>query len=191
MPHVSAETKHAILLEYAPRSATHGFAALARRHSVKGGARLIRKWHEQWDGTPSSLQEKPRPGRPRVLSKAQVSRHVRAPILAANRAQRPVHYTTLLPLVRQKTGSKVSLRTLRRYGKQTLGVNQKHTKKRTAAESTCTRDRVGVRTLCVVLHADSCVQCLVSTVTRSQRCDASCRGSAATTSSSSMRLHSV
>jgi hypothetical protein len=72
-----------------------------------------------------------------VLTRAEVSRHIRAPILAANRAHRAVSYTRLLPEVQRKTRKQISIQTLRRYGKQELGVKQKHTKKRTADESEC------------------------------------------------------
>jgi transposase len=139
--HVSADTKHAILLEYQPRSGTHSFIALARRHGVKGGADVVRHWHDRWNGTAASLQEKHRSGRPRTLTPAEVSRHIRAPILAANRAHRPVSYTDLLPEVRRKTRKQLSLRTLQQYGKETLGVKQKHTKKRTADEGECMHTR--------------------------------------------------
>lgn len=135
MPHLSAEAKHHILLEYSPRDATRTFAALARRHAVKGGMRLIRRWYRQWDGTSASLQEKQRSGRPRILSRVEVNRHVRAPVLAANRAHRAIHYTDLLPEVQRKTGKKLSLRSLQQYGKKELAIRQKHTKKRTARES--------------------------------------------------------
>jgi len=137
MSHLSAEAKHHILLEYAAHDTTRSFAALARRHGIKGGWRVLQRWHQRWDGTPASLQEQPRSGRPRVLSRAQISRHVRAPILAANRAHRAISYTQLLPDVRQKTGIDVSLRSLQRYGKEELGARDKHTKKRTADESEC------------------------------------------------------
>jgi hypothetical protein len=135
MPHLSADVKHSILLEYTSHSPTHDFAALALRHAVQGGADVVRHWHDRWDGTPASLQRKAGTGRARTLSRADISRHIRAPILAANRAHRAVHYTTLLPSVRAKTGKQLSLRTLRRYGKDVLGAKQKHSKKRTADES--------------------------------------------------------
>lgn len=135
MPHLNAEAKHHILLEYAPRDAARSFAALAARHAVKGGWQLLQRWYQRWDGTPASLQERVRSGRPRLLSRAQVSRHVRAPILAANRAHRAINYAELLPRVRAATGSSLSLRSLQRYGKAELGAQQKRTKKRTAAES--------------------------------------------------------
>jgi hypothetical protein len=49
-----------------------------------------------------------------------------------------VHYTELLPSVRQKTGADVSLRSLQRYGKEQLRARDKKTKKRTSAECECT-----------------------------------------------------
>jgi transposase len=137
MPRLSADAKHAILLEYIPHSTTHSFAALALRHSIAGGKQVVQKWHAQWNRSAASLKEKPRSGRPRILSRADVSRHVRAPILAANRAHRAVSYADLLPEVKRKTGKEISLRTLQRTGKEELGVKSKRTKKRTADESKC------------------------------------------------------
>lgn len=138
MPHLSAEAKHHILLEYAPRDTTRSFVALSRRHAIKGGADVVRHWHDRWDGTPASLKRKAGTGAERILSRAEVSRHIRAPILAANRAHRAISYPDLLPEVQRKTGKQLSLPTLRRYGKEALGVKSKHTKKRTADESECT-----------------------------------------------------
>jgi hypothetical protein len=62
---------------------------------------------------------------------------VRAPILAANRAHRAVHYTQLLPRIQAATGKQLSIQTLRRYGKEELGGRNKQSKKRTADESEC------------------------------------------------------
>lgn len=135
MPHLSAEAKHHILLEYSPHDTTRSFAALARRHAVKGGERLLRLWHSRWNGTPASLQERSRSGRPRLLSRAQVARHIATPIRAANRAHRAIHYTDLLPRVREATGTQVSARTVRRYGEEELRAKQKRGVKRTAEES--------------------------------------------------------
>ena len=135
MPHLTADTKHHILLEYSPHDTTRSFTALARRHAVKGGAQVIRLWHRKWDGTPASLQEQQRSGRPRTLSRAQVQRHIATPIRAANRAHRAIHYSDLLPRVRAATGTPVSLRTVQHYGEQELRAKQKHGIKRTAEES--------------------------------------------------------
>jgi hypothetical protein len=135
MLHLSAEAKHHILLDYSPRSSTDGLTALARRHDIRGGKRTLRNWFQQWDGSAASLERKAGSGKARALSRAQVSRHVRAPILAANRAHRAISYADLLPAVRQKTGKELSLRSLQRYGKEELGAMKRRSKKRTAAES--------------------------------------------------------
>jgi hypothetical protein len=147
MREFTPQHKHNILTHYRVGVRGAGFDALARRFAVKGGGSLIRIWHARWDGTPASLAEQPRSGRPRILSRAEVSRHVRAPILAANRAHRAVHYTTLLPAVRAKTGKEVSVRTLRRYGKEQLQAKGKRSKKRTAdeSESTAAHERAQAR----------------------------------------------
>jgi transposase len=171
MPHLSAEAKHHILLEYAPHDATRSFAALARRHAVKGGKSAVKRWHDRWDGTPVSLQEQPRSGRPRILSAVEVSRHVRAPILAANRAHRAIHYTELLPRVQTVAGQQISLRTVQRYGKEELGTKQKRGQKRTADESECNRTCESEHALlCMKLWADSRLQCRLTCVSRSQTC---------------------
>ena len=144
MSHLSAEAKHHILLEYAPHDTTRSFVALARRHTISGGARTVQRWHERWDGTPASLKRKAGTGKAPLLSRAEVSRHVRAPILAANRAHRAISYPDLLSEVQRKTGKQIALRTLRDYGKQQLGASQRRTKKRSADESEHTqqsRDR--------------------------------------------------
>jgi hypothetical protein len=135
MPHLSAETKHHILLEYSPDDPSRNFTALARRHAVKGGAQVLRQWHDRWNGTPASLEERARSGRPRTLSKAQLARHIATPIRHANRAHRAIHYPDLLPRVREATVTQVSIQTVRRYGKKDLGARQQRGIKRTAEES--------------------------------------------------------
>jgi hypothetical protein len=195
MPHLSAEAKHHILLEYAPHSATRSFAALAARHAVRGGWRVLLRWHQQWDGSAASLARKAGSGKARALSSRQVQQHVRAPILAANRAHRAIHYTKLLPRVRAATGKQLSLRSLQRYGKEELGAKQRRGKKRTAEESECTRTAAEACLSALPMQRTDKVvarfllrQCLLRCASRSRRCDASCNASASATSSSSMRL---
>lgn len=134
MSHLSAEAKHHILLEYSPGVRGRGFKALAARHKIRGGAILLSRWRRRWNGTPQSLEEEKRSGRPRALSSAQVRRHVAAPIRNANRAARAVSYTELLPQVQKATQTDVSLRSLQRYGKEELQATAKHGKKRTSEE---------------------------------------------------------
>jgi hypothetical protein len=146
MPHLDANTKHHILLEYSPHARDKSFAALALRHHVAGGARTVQRWHSRWDGTPQPLEERERSGRPRVLSKTEVTRHMTAPIRNSNRAARPVRYPKLLQQVQAATDKQLSLRTLQRYGHEEAGGRQTRGKKRTAQESKSTQtNSTGVR----------------------------------------------
>jgi hypothetical protein len=138
MSQLSADTKHHILLEYTKHDPSHTFTALARRHAIKGGMRVIRRWHRQWDGTAASLVHKKGAGRPCILNRGEINRCIQAPILASNRSHTAVSYTQLLPEVQGKTGKHISLRTIQRIGKEQLRIKLKHTKKRTADECKCT-----------------------------------------------------
>lgn len=138
MKSFTPELKHHILSQYEPYSRINSFQALARRYGVSGGESTIRKWHSHWNGDVSSMQHKSNARRPRKLTRAQVKRHVESRIVAANRRHEAIHYTTILPAVQAATHTDVSLRTIRRYGKEEANVKNKHTKKRTAAESEST-----------------------------------------------------
>ncbi len=137
MKHFTPEQKHEILLDYQPYSHTHSFAALAARHAVAGGAEVVRRWHEQWNHTAASLQEKQHTGRPRILTSEEVQSAVATPIRRKNRAHQSVHYTQLQPEVEERTGKRISVRTIQRYGKVELKGKLKHGKKRTAEECKC------------------------------------------------------
>jgi transposase len=104
---------------------------------VKGGKRTLIRWHQRWDGTAASLKQQQRSGRPCTLTPAEVSRHIRAPILAANRAHRAIHYSDIWRQVETKTGKKITLRTVQRTGKETLAIKERTTRKRTQAECQC------------------------------------------------------
>jgi hypothetical protein len=134
MPHLSADVKHHILLEYAASQRGRGFAALAQRHGIAGGGGVMQRWHVRWDGTPASLEEGVRSGRPRVLTEQQVTRHVAPPIRNANRAGRRVRLTRVAVQVRAATGFDVSTRSVQRYAHDELGAKQTRGKKRTAEE---------------------------------------------------------
>jgi transposase len=137
MPLFTQQLKHHILQQYQSRVRGHGFGALAQQYGVRGGKEVVREWYRRWDGTPLSLEEKARSGRPRILSSAQVKRHVAAAIRNRNRSARPVRYTELLPQVQAATDREMSLRTLQRYGHDEAGGRKTRGKKRTAEEREC------------------------------------------------------
>jgi hypothetical protein len=178
MKQFTAEQKHEILLEYTPHSHSHSFPALALRHAVSGGGDRVRKWHNRWNRTVTSLQHKSGGGRPRVLSRTQVTRHITAPIRNSNRAGRVVRYSKLLPRVREATGTDVSLRTLSRYGREEAGGRETRGKKRTSEECEIIKTlgrKFDSPLIAVYSHPVSMVvsvcdlQCLPSYVSRSPR----------------------
>jgi transposase len=155
MKQLTAQQKHDILVHCESRRADQTECDVAALHGATVDRATIWRWRSRWDQTPQSLERAPTPGRPRTLTPAEVSRHVRAPILAANRAHRAVSYTKLLPEVCRKTGKAVSIQTLRRVGHEQLGVASRHTRKRTADERQCTHTSESVRArVCRVWEAD-------------------------------------
>lgn len=189
MKHLTAQQKHDILTHCESRRADQTECDVAALHGVTVDRATIWRWRSRWDRTPQSLEHAPTSGRPRTLTPAEISRHVRAPILAANRAHRAVSYTKLLPEVRRKTGKSIALRTLQQIGKEQLNATKRHTRKRTADERECTHTSESVGgCVCRVCGADACRQCLRLSVTRSPSCDANSNAAQRHTSCSSMRL---
>ena len=137
MKQFTAEQKHEILLEYSPQDMTRSFSQLARRHSVAGGERTVRRWFSRWNRTATSLQHKKGAGRPRVLTQTEVQRYIAAPIRRLNRSFRRARYGDIAQQLRKNTGKQVNDRTVRNYGKEQLGIKKGRGKKRTAEESKC------------------------------------------------------
>lgn len=169
MAQLSADTKHHILLGYSPHRRSHSFAALAERHHIAGGRKTLQRWHDRWDGTAASLEREAGSGRARALSRVEVTRHIHAPLLAANRAHRAVHYPDLMEALTDKTGKEVSLRTVQRYGQQELRAHDVSTVKRTEAERQLPHT-VSCVSCSMLRHpaADSSVQSRLTCVSRSQ-----------------------
>jgi transposase len=139
MPQLTSNQKHDILVRCANKNSHESIVSVARAYNLKGGSRVIRKWRQEWDGTPASLERKSGSGRPRLLSSAQVRQYIQLPIRNKNRGHTPVHYPQIQDTIKRKTGKQISLRSTQRYGREEAGVKQKRTVKRTAAESKHTR----------------------------------------------------
>jgi IS5 family transposase len=135
MKQYTPQVKHSILTHYTSPANHDTLSTILSLHNISVTRRTVERWKNIWDGSIESLQHKEVKGRPRVLSKAEVRRHVGAPIRNANRSSRIIHYTSLLPQVRAVTSKNISLPTLKRYGKKELEAKQKKGKKRTADES--------------------------------------------------------
>jgi hypothetical protein len=155
MPHLTAQRKHDILIHCDSRRPDQTEQDVAALHGVTIGRTTLWEWRQRWDGTPQSLERHAGSGATPILTPAEVSRHVRAPILAANCAHRAVSYTKLLLEVRRKTGKAVSIQTLRRVGHEQLGIAAKHTRKRTADERQCIHtSEIARECVCRVCDAD-------------------------------------
>lgn len=134
----TAEQKRSILSLYSTRRSDRSFSALARRFVVPGGKGTLSRWWKASNHNQLLLTHKKGQGRPRILNRSQVARYVHQPIRRKNRSHHGVHYPDLLPRIQQSTGKKVSIQTLRRYGKKDRGVKNMRTKKTTANECKCT-----------------------------------------------------
>ena len=115
MKQPSPQQKHDILRHIRSRRDDEDPVNVAAQHGVYVDRKTIWRWQQRWNGTSHSLEHKIGAGRHRILTATQVSRLIRQPILAANRAHRSITYTSLHPLVKQKTHTNVSIRTIRRY----------------------------------------------------------------------------
>jgi hypothetical protein len=76
MKQLTPEQKHSILTHYTSPNNNQTLNEILSLHDIQASRRSVEKWRKIWDGTISSLQHKPATGRPRVLSKAQVRRHI-------------------------------------------------------------------------------------------------------------------
>lgn len=125
--HFTPDQKHLILTQYSPQQHGHGFASLASRFGVAGGAKLISNWYHRWNGTAASLLEKKKIGRPRILKKSEVTRYIKQPVVRKNRSHTAVHYTDLVQRVHQNSGRQPSLRTIQRYGREDAAIRDRST----------------------------------------------------------------
>jgi transposase len=134
MSQLSAETKHHILVEYIPHSSTHNLAVLAERHGVS--LRTMKYWYSRWkdDKSIASLERQPVSDRHTILDEEEKEEHILTPIVEHSQQHSPIHYPDLLPSLIDSTGKKPSLRTIQRYGKEELGITNKHTITRTEWE---------------------------------------------------------
>jgi transposase len=110
------------------------FQFVGKIFQINGGHVTLKQWFDRYDGTIVSLQQRYRSGRPRILSKRQVNQLVTKIVYSHNRLSRPINYKKITNSIRQKTNTNVSIRTVRRYGKNS-GIKQRKTIKRTYGES--------------------------------------------------------
>ena len=114
----TAQFKHKILLEYTAGNRTGSFPVLAQQYNIKGGRRTLLRWYSHWDGTAASLERKSGSGRRRLLTPQQVKKYVVKPIRRCNKEHVAVDYPELKIAMEEEIHHEISVRSLRRYGKE-------------------------------------------------------------------------
>lgn len=120
--------KHNILTQYSPNQPHNGFHSLAVRFQIRGGPSTVKRWYDRWDGTAKSLERRATSGRPRLLTSRQVQQYIGAPIKKKNQLHQRIDYASIHQQIKPKINKSISLRTIRRYGKERLGIKKKRTK---------------------------------------------------------------
>lgn len=129
----TAEEKQRVLKYYVAHRSTISFSSLARQFNIHGGHQLVKGWYDSWDGSIESLKAKPKSGRKRVLDSAEVRECIRKRIRLANRAATSINYIQLHEHVERVTHKKMTVRTIRNYGRRE-GVTYVATHARTTRE---------------------------------------------------------
>lgn len=145
MTHFTPAVKHSILVEYRPRDKDRSFEALAARHEGVT-AWTISRWYHIWDGTPESLEEGDRPGRPPLIDPVERNQLIHTVIDQANRHYEPVHYPQVRDAIIEQTHVHPSIRTVQSWGHQ-LRARQVRAIPRTEGE------RTSIYTIIIILHA--------------------------------------
>jgi transposase len=129
--------KHNILTQYASNKRGNGFDTLAKHFHIAGGGSTIKYWFDRWDGTATSLEHRHGAGRPTIMNTHEMKQHILAPIKHRNKKHEAVNYTTIHRTLKSTINKSVSLSTIKRYGKEKLGIKKKRTKKCMNRECEC------------------------------------------------------
>ena len=105
-----------ILKEYKKGVRGQGFQALANKYNIKGGAKLIKCWHEKWDGSENSLKKRSGGDRRSILTPQEKKRHIGDFVTKKSKIE-AVNYREVSANVEKKTGRTPSPRTVRRWKK--------------------------------------------------------------------------
>jgi transposase len=126
--------KHSVLRQYAVGIRGHSYRDLAYRYDIQGGPSLIRKWYQHWDGSRQSLERTPGSGRRVLLTPQQVQQYIVRPIRRKNQDHIAISYPELKDNIEQKIGHSISVRTVRRHGRDEGHITSHSTVPRTEQE---------------------------------------------------------
>ncbi len=132
----SAEFKQRVLQHYKEKTRGSGFLALAKRFDIKGGAGEVQRWYKRWTGSARSLERRPGSGRPQVLTKLEKKTHILKFVERCNKKGEVVDYPRVRQNVMNKTGKQISLREVRRIGREEFNIRWKRTTRTLMAQGT-------------------------------------------------------
>jgi hypothetical protein len=107
-----------VLEEYRRRISGSGFKSLAKRCKIKGGHKLIMSWYRRLDGTVDSLNSKSRGHRARAMTQQEITDYILEFVKSMNEKRAHVNYRMVQANVKSTLKRDVSIRTIRRYGKE-------------------------------------------------------------------------
>lgn len=119
---------------YHAHLASTSLRSVSRLFDLKGTGNTVKRWYHIWLKKNHEIKNKPKKGRTPILTRSQIDKYIARPIKEKNKKAEPVNYRMLLPQVRAKTKTQISLRTLQKYGKEKKGIKWKTVKKRTYHE---------------------------------------------------------
>lgn len=122
--------KHKVLEEYHRGVYGCGFKSLAKRFKIVGGHKLIMSWYSQWNGTVDSLYQRSRGHRTRTMTQQEVQKYIVDFVKSMNSQRARVTYKMVQAHVKSSLKREVSIRTIRRYGKE-CGIRWKRTRELT------------------------------------------------------------
>lgn len=131
----SSHFKQQLLLKHRSNSHRFSFRFLAGFYGGGLAHTTIERWYNRWNGTEESLERREGSGVHRLLSREEAKDTIDTIVRASNRNHDPINYSSIHREVEEKTGSSLSLSTLRRYGHEDAGIRYKRTKIRTEQES--------------------------------------------------------
>ncbi|CAF1085556.1 unnamed protein product [Didymodactylos carnosus] len=108
---------------------------IAKRFKIKGGHKLIMSWYARWNGTVESLEPKWTDGRPRTITKDQVTDYILNFVDEMSMQYKSVNYRMIQEHVENSLNKQVPLKTIQRYDRQECGINSKRTKELTTCDS--------------------------------------------------------
>jgi len=121
----SSDYKVRVVLYYIDHLPSTSFNAVAKLFKIPGGHKTVKRWYDQYNGSVSSLQSKPRSGRPPILTRRQIKKYILDPVIEANREPYPIHYDQIISQIKEKTNNDISIQTVRRYGHNSSGIKKR------------------------------------------------------------------